>query len=98
MLLLAPCRSRWWSATSWRWCTRPGEAARAGAVSTDPYGDGIDAGHEAVTLGDLDVAIEASGSHVRATVRHVVRTDVPLTGTLVPDVRVTATATMRVEP
>jgi Flp pilus assembly protein TadG len=74
------------------------EAARAAAVSTDPYGDGIDAGQEAVTLGDLDVAIEASGSRVRATVRHVVRTDVPLIGALVPDVHVTATATMRVEP
>ncbi len=74
------------------------EAARAAAVSTDASGDGIAAAHQAVALDDLDVSIAADGTTVRATVRHVVHTDVPLIGALVPDVEVSATATMRVEP
>jgi hypothetical protein len=74
------------------------EAARAAAVSTDPVGDGTSAGRQAVALGDLDVSIGSNGATVTATVRHVVHTDVPLVGALVPDVHVTATATMRVEP
>jgi Flp pilus assembly protein TadG len=74
------------------------EAARAAAVSTDPGGDGSAAAREAVAMDDLAVAVDADGTRVRATVRHVVRTDVPLIGALVPDVHVTGTATMRMEP
>jgi hypothetical protein len=74
------------------------EAARAAAVSTDPRADGSAAAREAVALGDLDVSIEAGAARVRATVHHVVHTDVPLIGALVPDVHVTGTATMRLEP
>jgi Flp pilus assembly protein TadG len=74
------------------------EAARAAAVSTDGGGDGVAAAHQAVALDDLDVSIAADGTTVRATVHHLVHTDVPLIGALVPDVDVRATATMRVEP
>jgi Flp pilus assembly protein TadG len=74
------------------------EAARAAAVSTDPSTDGAAAAHQAIALDGLDVSIATDGTTVRATVRHVVRTDVPLIGALVPDVHVTATATMRAEP
>ena len=74
------------------------EAARAAAVSTDASGDGASAARQAVALDDLDVSIAAGGTQVRATVRHVVHTDVPLIGALIPDVDVSATATMRVEP
>ena len=46
----------------------------------------------------LDVRIERSASGVTATASFVDHTDVPLIGALLPDVRVSSTATMQWEP
>ncbi len=73
------------------------EAARAAAVSTD-NGTGIAAAQRAVALRPLDVRVERSGSAVSATASFVDHTDVPLIGALLPDVRVSSTATMQWEP
>ncbi|MGC4243505.1 MAG: TadE/TadG family type IV pilus assembly protein [Herbaspirillum sp.] len=74
------------------------EAARAAAVSADAGGAGAAAGRAAVRLAPLDVQVAVSGNSVTATAVYVEHTDVPLIGLLLPDVRVTATATMRLEP
>ncbi len=73
------------------------EAARAAAVHADPS-SGAGAGRAAVRLAPLDVHITTAAGIVSATVVYVDRTDVPLIGLLLPDVRVTATATMQLEP
>ena len=73
------------------------EAARAAAVSTD-NGTGIAAAQRAVALRPLDVRVARSGSAVSATASFVDHTDVPLIGALLPDVRVSSTATMQWEP
>jgi len=73
------------------------EAARAAAVSADG-GTGIAAAQRAVALRPLDVRIERSASGVSATASFVDHTDVPLIGALLPDVRVSSTATMQWEP
>ncbi len=72
------------------------EAARAAAVST-ASADGVGAGRAAIAL-DVEVDVSSSGGSVTATVTRVVPTDVPLVGLLIPDVTVTGTATMRLEP
>jgi hypothetical protein len=46
----------------------------------------------------LLVSADASADSVTVTVRHVTHTDVPLIGSLIPDVEVTGTATMALEP
>lgn len=76
------------------------EGARAAAVSADPVGDGVAAGRAALPggLAAADVRVAAGAVDVRATVRHVVRTDVPLAGALVPDVTVEGVAVMQIEP
>lgn len=71
------------------------EAARAAAVgATAPAAAGLDP--DATTVA---VAVGGPGAQawVTATVIHHLRTDVPLVGALVPDVELTATATMRLE-
>jgi len=73
------------------------EAARAAAVSADG-GAGIAAGQRAITLRPLDVRVERSGSSVSVTASFVDHTDVPVIGALLPDVRVSSTATMQWEP
>ena len=73
------------------------EAARAAAVSAGGS-SGASAGRSAVALTPLDVRIAGSGDVVSATVTYVDRTHVPLIGLLLPDVRITATATMKLEP
>ena len=76
------------------------EGARAAAVSADPVGDGVGAARAALpgSMAAASVRIEAGPSTVRAVVRLVVRTDVPLAGALVPDVDVEGVAVMQVEP
>jgi Flp pilus assembly protein TadG len=73
------------------------EAARAAAVSTDPEA-GTTAARRAVTLQPLLVAIIDNGATVTATVRFTDHTDVPLIGALLPDIVLSATVTMAVEP
>jgi Flp pilus assembly protein TadG len=74
------------------------EAARAAAVAAAAGGAGSAAAEAAVSLRPLHVAIASGGSTVTATVRYTEHTDVPLIGLLLPDVAVSASATMQVEP
>jgi len=74
------------------------EAARAAAVAADAAGAGSTAAHRAVTLHPLTVSISEGADTVTATVRYTDHTDVPLIGALLPDIVLTATVTMAVEP
>jgi Flp pilus assembly protein TadG len=74
------------------------EAARAAAVAASSGGAADAAASRAVDLRPLDVATASSASSVTVTVSHVTRTDVPLIGALLPDVVVSSTATMALEP
>ena len=74
------------------------EAARAASVSAPSATSADAAAARAVTLRPLTVATTSSGDTVTVTVTHVTRTDVPLIGALLPDITVTATATMALEP
>lgn len=78
------------------------EAARAAAVSAeDPEGA---ARRAATRAGDLDgsrlrvaTTLEDGGRLVRATVRYLSVTDVPLVGALLPDLELDGAVVMRVE-
>lgn len=74
------------------------EAARAAAVSADPTSAGSAAAHRAVVLRPLSVDITEGNGTVTATVRFTDHTDLPLVGVVLPDVVLTATVTMAVEP
>ena len=74
------------------------EAARAAAVAASSSGAAEGAADRAVTLRPLNVATTSSAATVTVTVTHITATDVPLIGALLPDVAVTATATMALEP
>lgn len=74
------------------------EAARAAVVAADPVAAGTPAAQRAVQLRPLQVRVEASGDTVTVTVTYLEPTDVPLIGALLPDVEVSATVTMAVEP
>ena len=74
------------------------EAARAAAVAATSAGAAESAAERAVTLRPLAVAISSSSDTVTVVVSHVTPTDVPLIGALLPDITVTAEATMALEP
>lgn len=74
------------------------EAARAAAVAASSPEAAQGAAKRAVALGPLTVATQVSADTVTVTVSHVTHTDVPLIGALLPDVTVTAEATMALEP
>jgi Flp pilus assembly protein TadG len=74
------------------------EAARAAAVAAAAPRAGTAAAQAAVSLRPLRIAVTDGGGAVTATVRFVEHTDVPLIGALLPDVTLTATATMQIEP
>ena len=74
------------------------EAARAAAASGDPAATGSAAAHSAVALRPLAVDVSESNGTVTATVSYTDHTDVPLIGALLPDVLLTATVTMAIEP
>ena len=74
------------------------EAARAAAASGDPASAGNAAAQRAVALRPLIVEMGESARTVTATVRFTDHTDVPLIGALLPDVVLTATVTMAIEP
>lgn len=73
------------------------EAARAAVASADPEAARA-AARRATTLTPLNVTVHADRSTVTATVRYVDHTDVGLIGALLPDVEVTASVTMALEP
>jgi Flp pilus assembly protein TadG len=73
------------------------EGARAAAVAAES-GAADGAADRAVALRPLNVGISSTGDTVTVTVSHVTRTDVPLIGLLLPDITVTAEATMALEP
>jgi len=74
------------------------EAARAAAVSATPEAAGSAAAHRAITLRPLAVDVDVGVATVTARVSVVNHTDVPLIGTMLPDVTVAASATMALEP
>ncbi len=74
------------------------EAARAAAVAADSSSSGTAAAQAAVRLSPIAVRISRSTDSVTATVEYVEHTDVPLIGLLVPDVEISSTATMQLEP
>jgi Flp pilus assembly protein TadG len=73
-------------------------AVRAAAVSTDPVGDADVAARVATSLSPLSVATDYDDEWVRVEVRHTSRTSLALVGGLLPDIIMTAHATMRREP
>lgn len=74
------------------------EAARAAAVSADPHGAASRAADAAIRLRPITTTVAVGATTVTVTVSHVDHTDVALIGQLLPDVRVTATVTMQLEP
>ncbi len=74
------------------------EAARAAVVAADPVAAATPAAQRAVQLSPLQVRVGAAGDTVTVTVTYIEPTDVPLIGALLPDVAVSATVTMAVEP
>ena len=72
--------------------------ARAAAVAAAPAGAAGQAAAAAVGVAPLDVATVVAGGRVTVTVSFVDRTDAPLVGWLLPDVTLTASATMLLEP
>jgi Flp pilus assembly protein TadG len=74
------------------------EAARAAAVASLSSVSAQGAADRAVALRPLIVATRIEIDTVSVTVSHVTRTDVPMIGALLPDITVTATATMALEP
>ena len=73
------------------------EAARAASVAANESA-AVEAGRAAVALAPLHVEVARTAERVRATVTYRDPTDVPLIGALVPDIVVTASVTMAVEP
>jgi len=74
------------------------EAARAAAVAAPSGTSAHAAAARAVTLRPLNVSTSSSAVTVTVTVSHVTHTDVPMIGALLPDITVTADATMALEP
>ena len=74
------------------------EGARAASVTTSTDGAAQSAAEHAVSLRPLLISASESADTVTVTVRHVTHTDVPLIGSLIPDVDVAASATMALEP
>jgi Flp pilus assembly protein TadG len=74
------------------------EGARAAVVAASSAAAAQAAATRAVTLRPLAVHTTSSAATVTVTVTHVTRTDVPMIGLLLPDITVTADATMTLEP
>jgi len=74
------------------------EAARAAAVAAQSGASAEGAAHRAVTLRPMSISAKTSADAVSVRVTHVTHTDVPMIGALLPDITVTAAATMALEP
>lgn len=73
------------------------EAARAASVAADPL-NAAAATAGAAGISPIEVGIAVTAGTVTATAVYIEPTDVPLIGALLPDVRITASATMMFEP
>jgi len=73
------------------------EAARAASVAADPSGAATGAAG-AAGISSVVVNVVVGTRTVTATAVYIEPTDVPLVGAFLPDVRVTASATMALEP
>lgn len=73
-------------------------AARAASVSANPTSAGTMAAHSAITLRPLSVRITEGDGTVTAFVQYTDPTDVPLVGAVLPELALSATVTMAVEP
>jgi Flp pilus assembly protein TadG len=73
------------------------EGARAASVAGAPAGAGSAAAGRVMGRGGL-VSVSVGGRVVTVTVTTINHTDVPLIGALLPDVTLSATVTMAVEP
>ena len=74
------------------------EAARAASVAEPSGASAQGAAERAVALRPLIVGTNSAIDTITITVSHVTRTDVPMIGALLPDITVSATATMALEP
>ncbi len=74
------------------------EAARAAAVAAPTATSAQSAATRAVALDPLIVVTHLSSDTVTVTVSHLTHTDVPMIGALLPDITITAAATMTLEP
>lgn len=74
------------------------EGARAAAASGSPGSAGASAAQGVTGKRSATVDVAASGDTVTVRVSRVNHTDVPLIGALLPDVTLSATVTMAVEP
>ena len=74
------------------------EAARSAAISSDPQTAAALAARQSTTLTPLDVDVSGDAYVVTASVRYVEHTDMPLIGMFLPDVELTASASMASEP
>lgn len=74
------------------------EGARAAAASADPYGAARRAADAAVRLRPLTTAVVVGPTSVTVTVGYVEHTDAAFIGALLPDVHLTASVTMQLEP
>ena len=72
-------------------------AARAAAVSADPVTAGNDAAHR-VLGSTAQVSTATHDAYVTVTVSFTTGTDVPLVGSLMPEVHLVGQATMLLEP
>lgn len=74
------------------------EGARAASVSMQPDGAAHSAAHRATALQPLQVRSVSAAGAVTVRVTYIEGTTVPLIGALVPDITVSASATMQFEP
>ena len=72
-------------------------AVRAASVSANPASAAANAGAAAVRL-PVRIATSVNGVYVSSTATIHTPTDIPLIGLLLPDLDITATATMSLEP
>ena len=72
-------------------------AVRAAAVSANPAGAAASAGQHALSL-PVQIATTEGGGYVTVRATLHTPTDIPLIGLLLPDLDVTASATMSLEP
>lgn len=74
------------------------EAARAAAAAATAGASADAAAARAISLRPIGVATRQSADAVTVTVSHTTHTEVPFIGALLPDVTLTAAATMALEP
>lgn len=74
------------------------EAARAAAAAANSGASADGAAAQAVSLRPIAVATSQRAGVVTVSVSHTTHTDTPMIGALLPDITLTANATMALEP